>query len=74
MTTIFSLLANSLRKPLLDKLKDYLEIQKGVLADEGFEKVYRTLVVGFLREQKGLDAAQAGKFFASPVTYDGVLA
>lgn len=74
MGSFFDLLTRQLARHSIDQLKNFVDIQRGVLEDKGFEKVYRTLVVGFLREQKGLDRAQAGKLFASPVTYDGVLA
>ena len=74
MIDFIGLLSNFLSGPLYNELRNYLKIRKGELKDEEFETFYRTLVVAFTGEQKGLDRGQAAKFFASPVTYDGVLA
>jgi len=52
----------------------FLDIRKGELKDSTFEKFYKTLVVSFIDTQKGLDRAQAKKFFASDAALDGVLA
>ncbi len=73
MATFISLLGGAIKQPLLNKLTDYLEIKKGELRDKPFEKFYKTLVESFVTTQKHLDQAQARKFFASLVTYDGVL-
>lgn len=69
-----SILAKSLSGPLLKKVAEYLEIQKGELKDKDFEKFYKIFVQRFLKTQKGLHTKNANEYFHHDVTYDGVLA
>ena len=73
MEPILNLVGKSLGSALFDKLKTQWDIWKGELKDKEFEIFYKTLVTSFIRTQKGLDQAQAKKFFGNTVTYDGVL-
>ncbi len=69
-----NIIAKSLSGPLLKKVAEYLEIQKGELKDKDFEKFYKTFAQHFIKTQKGLDTRHARSFLRHDVTYDGVLA
>lgn len=73
MTSFIGVLGKIVAPPLLKKLKEYLEIQRGVIEDKEFDKFYKTVVQGFITNQKHLDQGQARRFFKSKVTFDGVL-
>ncbi len=59
MTIFIGLLGKIVAPPLLKKLKEYLEIQRGVIEDKEFDKFYKTLVKGFITDQNHLDQEQA---------------